>query len=256
METTEVVKLIENTILNAIENKECTTAYCEPIIGFVSAHDPEFITLSGRIGFHHFMPQDLLEGARTVVCFYLPFEPEVVYANQRDEIQVARAWGVAYHDTNNLLGEIASQLIAVLNQHGIRAAAEPSTGNFDKEALKSHWSHKSVAVIAGLGSFGLHQMVITDAGCTGRFGTVVIDAELPIEKPQPKERCQYYEMGACMDCLFACPVNALFEDEPFDRAACWKVLLENANEFLDLGDDVQVCGKCAVVGPCAFESAL
>ena len=64
--------------------------------------------------------------------------------------------GVAYDDKNKLLGQIISQLIEVLGQHGIGAAAEPSTGNFDREELKSHWSHKSVAVIAGIGSFGLH----------------------------------------------------------------------------------------------------
>ena len=52
-------------------------------------------------------------------------------------------------------------------------------------------------------------MVITDAGCTGRFGTVVIDADLPIDKPERKERCLYYESGACLDCVFGCPVKLL-----------------------------------------------
>ena len=86
-------------------------------------------------------------------------------------------------------------------------------------------------------------MVITDAGCTGRLGSVVIDAELPIKKPEPKVRCEYYDIGTCMDCVFACPVNALSEDEPFNRAACWERLLENANEILGLGNEIPVCGK-------------
>jgi epoxyqueuosine reductase QueG len=94
--------------------------------------------------------------------------------------------------------------------------------------------------------------VITDAGCTGRFGSIVTDAEIPTDKPETKERCEYYELGTCMDCVFGCPVNAISEDEPFDRETCWEQCLKNANEFRDLGDEVRVCGKCAVVGPCAL----
>jgi epoxyqueuosine reductase QueG len=201
------------------------------------------------------MPEELLSGARSVVCFFLPFAPEIVYANEKEKAQVAREWALAYHETNTLIGQITSRLIELLGQYGIQAAAEPATGIFDKDTLKSHWSHKSIAVLAGIGSFGLHRMVITDAGCAGRFGSIVIDANLSIDKPEQKERCGYYESGACMDCMFGCPVNAIDEDELFDRQACWEQCLKNANDFLDLGDKVQVCGKCAVVGPCALESA-
>jgi hypothetical protein len=34
---------------------------------------------------------------------------------------------------------------------------DPATYNFDPQTLVSRWSHKSVAVIAGLGSFGHHR---------------------------------------------------------------------------------------------------
>jgi epoxyqueuosine reductase QueG len=99
-------------------------------------------------------------------------------------------------------------------------------------------------------------MVITDAGCAGRFGSLIIDAEIPFEKPTPKERCEYYASGSCFDCVLACPVNAIDEETPFDRQACWAQCLVNGRDFLDLGDEVQVCGKCAVVGPCVLESAV
>ena len=199
------------------------------------------------------MPDDMLPGARSVVCFYLPFAPEIAHANRKEKEQVAREWAVAYLETNALIEKITARLIEVLAQYSIRAAAEPATGNFDEKVLRSHWSHKSIAVLSGIGSFGLHQMVITDAGCTGRFGSLVIDAELPIEKPERKERCEYYASGTCMDCVLACPANALSEDEPLARQACRAQCHKNANDFLDLG--VKVCGKCAVVGPCALEAA-
>ena len=256
MNSSELAELIKETILYEVKNKKGATSYRDPIIGFVAADDPEFAKLSELVEFQHLMPEDLLQGARSVVCFYLPFVPEIVYPNQEYKKQVAREWGVAYYETNALIGYINRRLIEVLKEHGVNAAAEPATGNFDSNELRSHWSHKSIAVMTGIGSFGLHQLIITDAGCTGRFGTLVIDAELPIDKPERKERCEYFDSGTCMDCVIACPANALSKDERINRADCWELLLENRKGFLDIGDNVHVCGKCAVVGPCAFESAV
>ncbi len=127
-------------------------------------------------------------------------------------------------------------------------------------SLVSHWSHKSVAVIAGLGSFGLHQAdarasdVITDAGCAGRFGSLVFDAELPVEPATPRERCLYFHDGSCLECVLRCPAGALDASEPLDKQACYRRLLGVARAHEDLGL-VDVCGKCAI-GPCAFESAV
>lgn len=256
MNPAELVALIQDTIIHEVENRQCVTAYREPIIGFVAASDPGFEKLSQWVNFRHLLPAELLPGARSVVCFYLPFAPEIAAANAREREQVAREWAVAYHDTNALINRITARLLEVLGEHGVRAATEPATGNFDRKELRSHWSHKSIAVLAGIGSFGLHQLVITDAGCTGRFGTIVLDADLPINKPAPKERCEYYASGTCLACVFGCPVDALAEDRPIDRQACWDFCLKNAETFLDIGADVQCCGKCAVVGPCALASAV
>jgi len=255
MKPLELSNFIRETIIDEVNKNELTTKYRNPIIGFVSANDPDFSNLSKWTEFRHLMPEELLPGARSVVCFFLPFAPEIAYANEKENEKVAREWGIAYHETNTFIGQITSRLIELLGQSGIQAAAEPATGNFDKDALKSHWSHKSIAVLAGIGSFGLHQLVITDAGCSGRFGSIVIDAELPIGKPERKERCEYFDLGTCMDCAFGCPVNAIDEEESFNRQSCWEQCLKNAEDFLDLGAEVQVCGKCAVVGPCTLESA-
>ena len=248
-------ELIRETIIHEVNHNTFMTTYRTPVIGFVAADDPDFARLSEWTAYDHLMPDDLLPGARSVVCFYLPFAPKITYANKQEKEIVAREWALAFQDTNALIGQITSRLIELLNKYGIQAASEPATGNFDESELRSHWSHKSIAVLSGIGSFGLHQLVITDAGCTGRFGSIVIDAELPIEKPERKERCEYFELGTCIDCIIGCPVNAISEEEPFDRHACRKHCIKNANDFLDLGEEVKVCGKCAVVGPCALGAA-
>ena len=73
----------------------------------------------------------------------------------------------------------------------------------------SDWSHKHVAYIAGLGSFGRHHMLITDKGCCGRIGSVVTDAAIPATPRSDRERCLFKADGSCGKCLERCPILAL-----------------------------------------------
>jgi epoxyqueuosine reductase QueG len=107
-----------------------------------------------------------------------------------------------------------------------------------------------VGVIAGLGSFGLHRMVITDAGCAGRFGSLVVDAELPVAHVAPRERCLYLHNGGCAECVDRCPVGALSTDGSLDKQRCHRRLLEIDTKFA-----AKACGKCAL-GPCALRPAV
>ena len=228
--------------------------YREPLIGFARADDARFRELRATVSPIHMMPEDLVPDARTVVSFFLPFAHWVVEANARERETVAGEWAVAYVETNALIGRISVELAEVLSEQGVAAGTVPATHNFDEETLHSGWSHKSAAVIAGLGSFGLHQMVITDAGCAGRFGSLVLDAEIPIRTPEPKERCLAFYNGSCMECVARCPASALDASEPLDKHRCHEHLHGVVRAYEDLGL-VDVCGKCAV-GPCSFGPAV
>jgi epoxyqueuosine reductase QueG len=108
-----------------------------------------------------------------------------------------------------------------------------------------------VAAIAGLGSFGLHHMLITDAGCAGRFGSLVVDAALePTAEAGAStgERCRYLRDGGCRVCVERCPAGALTE-AGLDKQRCYAWLLQVAERFREVGL-ADVCGKCAT-GPCA-----
>ena len=195
-----------------------------------------------------------MPGARSVISFFLPFDKSIVVANAKSG-DTAREWAVAYIETNALISQICAALADLLAQQGLEGRWELPTHNFDPVQLISRWSHKSVGVIAGLGSFGLHQMVITDAGCAGRFGSLVTSASLtPSTQPQTsKVRCRYYASGTCAACVGKCPVGALQKDA-FDRAICYQRCLEVDRYYADLGL-TDVCGKCAT-GPCALQSAV
>jgi epoxyqueuosine reductase QueG len=114
----------------------------------------------------------------------------------------------------------------------------------------SDWSHKHVAYIAGIGSFGHHHMLITDKGCCGRLGSVVTDAVIVPTQRIDRERCLFKFDGSCRQCEKRCPVEALGED-PFRRHACYDRLMENARLYERHGL-ADVCGKCAAIVPCSF----
>lgn len=243
--STLITKEIEHVVGNSLHS----TWYRKPLVGFANAHDPLFAKLKELVSPNHLMPQDLLPQAKTAISFFLPFSNEIVLANQKAHF-VAREWAVAYIETNCLISEVCLRLSEVFHAREIASAWEGPTHNFDEINLTSHWSHKHVAYICGLGSFGLHQMLITSAGCAGRIGSIVIDSSIiPSEKIDLYRYCGYYQDSSCDWCLEVCPVSALSKEQ-FDRQRCYGQLLKMNNFYADLAL-CDVCGKCAV-GPCAL----
>jgi epoxyqueuosine reductase len=230
------------------------TRYREPMVAFADALDPRFGDLRDHVDANHMLPEELLSGARSVVSFFIPFAVEIPEANGRAKREVAREWVVAYVETNSLIDRITARLVELLAEKGVRAAAEPATYNFDRTTLVSRWSHKSAAVIAGLGSFGLHHLLITHAGCAGRLGSLVLDAALPIKAGRSTERCLFYYDGSCLECVTACPVGALDQGGDIDRQACWD-RCQHVGRLWSAVGRADVCGKCAT-GPCSVQSAV
>jgi epoxyqueuosine reductase QueG len=250
----ELSAFIATSIRQQVAKAKGATEYRRPLVGFVEAADPRFRELRRLASPAHLAPEAMLPGARGVVSFYLPFARWVVEANEQHSERVAHQWAVAYVETNALIGHITARLIRELARQGIRATAEPATHKVEDVRLSSRWSHKSVAVLAGLGSFGLHQMVITDAGCTGRFGSLVVDARLPTAPAGVRERCLFFHDESCVTCVARCPVHAIDITNPLDKEGCHQHLHSVARRYkMDLAADV--CGKCAI-GPCSFESAV
>lgn len=241
---------IEEKIKGLVKQAKTKTQYREPLIGFASAEDPLFTQIKEVIGKHHAHPKELLSDAKTVVCFFIPFSKEVVKSNRANQ-EVSREWAVAYIETNALIASICETLREYLKQYGIDAYNEKATHNFNEVDLTSIWSHRSAAYVAGLGTFGVNQMLITPSGCAGRFGSIIISAEIP-PTPRPEtSNCKYLRDGTCLACVKNCPTGAL-KVQSLDKQKCYKHVLEVDKKFTDLGL-TDVCGKC-VVGPCALSS--
>jgi epoxyqueuosine reductase len=254
VDPSELSALIVGIVCGEVAEADTKTQYREPLVGFAAADDARWADVQRVVTPVHMLPQQMLPGARSVVSFFLPFESSVVEENALRRGPVAREWAVAYVETNALIGWITRRLIESLAPLGIRGAAEPATYNFDPVTLISQWSHKSVAVIAGLGSLGVHHLVITEAGCAGRFGSVVIDADLPVKISEGTERCLYYHDGSCLECVSRCPIGALDPETGIDKQRCWTRCQAVAMMYAEVGK-ADVCGKCTL-GPCATQSAV
>lgn len=242
---------VEHHIMACIDQyrwEDAHTAWKAPLIAYASAHDPLFTELKTVIGPTHMTPRELLPGAETVIAYFLPFRERVAWSNRRAG-PASRSWAIAYLETNALIESINRQLVEALERDGYATVGTPPTHNFDKDTLTSNWSHKHIGYIAGLGTFGLHHMLITSQGCAGRLGTLVTNA---FATPTPRydhEACLYKHDGSCTACVVHCTFGALATDS-FDRHACYRVCLDNATLYVDLGN-ADVCGKCASAVPCS-----
>ena len=245
----ELKTKIESIIKAAAANSSTETRYREPLVGFASADDPIFNEMKEVIGPHQMHPKEIFPEAKTVVSFFLPFDKELVKLNWRSPNPV-KEWIQAKGETDRLIGEINEKLKAELAKVGVSAVVPEIIFDYKNKGFDVAWSHKSAAYAAGLGTFGVHHMLITKAGCAGRFGTLLISSEIP-PAPRPKEElCRYKKGEKCLVCVDRCPAGAL-NARGLDKEKCFKLLQENAKAFPEINQ--LACGKCAT-GPCAFRS--
>lgn len=244
---------LANEIRKLLEEKTCKndkkTCYRKPLVSFVAADNPGFYELKKIVTPNHLLPQDILPEAKTVIAFFIPFTRETVKENRIDSF-VAKSWSQAYIDTNQLINELCQDIHDLLAKKGYKTSWQPATHNFDPKTLEAKWSHRSAAYLAGMGSFGINRMLITSAGCAGRYGSVVTSAPLPPAKIERVEYCLYKKNGTCTYCIDNCPTGALTL-EGLDKQKCYTHLLEVAESFKGMGL-CDVCGKC-VVGPCSIK---
>jgi epoxyqueuosine reductase QueG len=248
---------ISNWIKNYVKNFKISTQtfteWDDPLIGFADANDPLFLKLKTVIGKTHKHPLELLTNAHTVVVYFIPFKEEMVKTNEKGRIS-SKEWAISYIETNNLILQLNDVIEENLRFLGFKAVKMPSTHNFSRKKLISDWSHKHVAYIAGLGNFGLHQMLITDKGCCGRLGSIITSAKIESTERSANQYCLYYYDRSCSKCVDYCKFNALKLDT-FDKYRCYEVCLENAKIYPEFGF-ADVCGKCISIVPCSFKNPV
>ncbi len=248
-----ILAQIKRTILN-FENKEgISTRWKEPILGYADSADPLFNQLKEVAFEGHITPYDILKSAKTVVAYFLPFE-DFVWKSNIDRRTTSVEWAKAYIETNLLIAQINDNLIKWFKDSGYKAAKLPPEKTMDYENLKSVWSNRHVAYIAGVGKFGLNNMLITEKGCCGRLGNIVTSLKIEPTQRTEKENCLFKYNNSCKICVDRCVNSALFIDD-FNRFKCYQMCLENEDIYRDLGE-ASACGKCLVGLPCSSKNPV
>lgn len=254
MNKTSIIELLQEFVRLRQTEHPRDTKWAEPLAGFAAADNPLFVEFKRTVSPTHALPKDLLPTARTVVVFYLPFHKSIGESNIPGQL-ASKQWAMAYLETNTLINDICLHVKTRIEDHDHAAVAiTPATHNFDPEKLISDWSHRHVAVTAGLGRLGLNNMLITESGCCGRLGSFVTSLELPPDHCPESQACLYLHNGSCQRCITRCVGDALFPDQ-FDRHKCYQACLRNEEEYQSLGA-ADVCGKCVADVPCAFTNPV
>ncbi len=216
----------------------------EPLVGLADAASPEFARIREIGNERQKLPSDYLDGATTVISYFLPFTEAISEDNEGGEFATP-CWAHAYGLTNAMAAELCQHIAEKVRGMGYRAEV-PVDAGIILDRTYSCWSQRHVARIAGLGSFGMNQMLITESGCCGRFFSVITDVPCEHDAYFDGERCLYKRDGSCGLCMDVCPGHALREDG-FDRVACDERCTINEER-----SGKQVCGKCLNGMPCTF----
>ncbi len=247
------IREIEDFVARYQQQGGIATTWGLPLVRFAAADDPLFAQLKTAVSATHSLPQDLLKNARTVIAFFLPFPRAMAATNSKEQFS-SPEWAVSYIETNELIKHLGLHLMDIFAKIGEEVVSIPATHNWIKDKLISNWSHRHVAMIAGLGRFGLNNMLITDSGCCGRVGSLITSAKIAADSRPTGESCLYKHDGSCQKCVRKCVNEALFKDS-FDRFKCYEQLLKNVKEHEKVGY-ADVCGKCLAAVPCSHTNPV
>lgn len=239
-------------IENAVRELDRPDLYREPIVAFSSADDPRYESLRQIVGDWVRTPREFLGSAQSVVSYFVPFTREVAAA-PRHNPQESVLWGESYAVINAYFERINDAICRHLTERGYDAEPVPATHTYNEADMKSAWSHRSAAAIAGLGYFSANRMLVTEKGSGGRYCTVFTSAPTTLRREPPKNRCPYLADGSCGKCFQSCPAGAL-EPGTIDRHACQAVTRQNEKRIFEKSGiaEADVCGKCISVCPLAY----
>jgi epoxyqueuosine reductase QueG len=245
-----MINTIKAAVIDYAEDHRLAALWKEPITEIISAEDARLKILKQAVSAKHLTARDVLPDAKSIISFFIPFKENIVKSNIKGPL-ASEEWAIAYIKTNDLIQTINDKIEILMHQNGYKTGKIPATHNFDAEALISNWSHRHVAYIAGMGTFGINNMLITKNGCCGRFGSIVINYALDEYKQigAVKEKCLYKTNGSCGICQKKCTVNA-YANGAYDRHTCYEQCLKNAEHHKERGY-ADICGKCLVGLPCS-----
>lgn len=270
--------IVQNWITSFIADSEHNTladgtgsrAWNAPLVGFARGDDPLFDFLHEDIGDFYWTPLQAFRAAfpdhcvtvqeLSVICWVLPQTRRAKDDNARATDGPSETWARSRHYGEHCNDELRRHIVSQFSHINILAAAPvltPGWGwrNSPKYGRATNWSERHAAYIAGLGTFGLSDGLITRAGKAHRCGSAVARIQLePTPRPYTgiHDYCLFFNGSKCQACISRCPVNAI-SPAGHDKKLC-EAFVTGAAAAISK-DRYQVpttpCGLCQTAVPCA-----
>ena len=218
-----------------------------PLVGFAPAERWEEPLLTPWVP-EEFRPRSIFPETYTVIVIGLPVNLPIV------ETAPSIYYHELYRTVNTLLDSSGYRLSLRLNNEGFPSIWIPRDGygsiSILKEKPLAFFSHRHAAYLAGLGNFGINNMLLTEKfGPRVRFTSIFTAARLPPDPVMDNPLCT-----SCMLCVNACPVKALdgreYPDGLTDKKNC-----ATRSEAL-FQRYISPCGLCIKVCPVGRDRML
>lgn len=255
---------------NSLKRGDGEKAWDQPLVGFSSGADPLYLQFKHDIGPFYLSPLDAFAKAfptvsatasqLVVVSWILPQTKATRSDNRKNSEFSSERWARSRHFGEMFNVALRDHLRDVLRDQGIEAVAPMNAPFFlrqvsERYSLASNWSERHAAYVAGLGTFGLCDGLITPVGKAVRCGSVVARMSVPPtvrRYSDHHEYCLHFSRGKCDKCIERCPAGALSVDG-HDKIKCQGYLKKMKAHWEErLGFEASACGLCQTGVPCEF----
>ncbi|MFT8315799.1 MAG: hypothetical protein ABF633_16355 [Clostridium sp.] len=217
-----------NTILKNYGVKQIFSS--NPLIGVADGNDPIFEKFKEVVSADHLTPKEIwrdnnlpylnnLDNSIRVLSIVFPYTSFIrdKYSNGSD--LPPEIYSLSRHIASYFIPDVLSKLAEYIKSKGFYAVVGIKSPSFKEnvssaDKLYATWSERHAAFAAGLGKFGLHAALITEAGCNVRLGSIITNAPLeitPRTDDEPYGNCLFYKNNTCKKCVVHCPINAVSE---------------------------------------------
>jgi epoxyqueuosine reductase len=242
-------------------------AWAEPLVGFSSGADPLYDFYKKDIGDFYILPDVFMADAHgkeykrenlTVVSWILP-QTDATKADHRKETYFpSERWARSRIMGEQVNVKLREHLVEKLKEAGYDSVAPMISplwkgAKSEKYSFASTWSERHAAYVAGLGTFGLSDALITEKGKAMRAGSVIVDAVIepsPMNFEHHNESCLFIMDGTCGKCMERCPIGAITENGHNKKLCNKYVSMTRQYVPKHYGFDGYGCGFCQTGVPC------
>lgn len=267
---TDCIVQFSGTAENSMRNNDNEPAWEKPLVGFARGDESLWEEFKKDIGDFYLTPSEVFTQAfpdnnakpeeLTIIVWILPQTERTKSDHRKEKSFPSERWCRSRKYGEEFNVKLRIHLLETLKKAGYKAVAPHlsplwKTAQSEKYGLSSSWSERHAAYVAGLGTFGLCDGLITPLGKAMRCGSVIVRLSVP-PTPRPYTTrhayCLFYTKGICGKCVERCPAKAISKEKGHDKKRCQEYIDSKTTGYIKehFGLDIYGCGLCQVSVPC------